>query len=293
LSSTSPLSTAEPDAAESAAVADVLAASGRTARAVRLLGGSRNRLFLCATADGDLVVRLARIGEDFADPANEVAAMRAAAVRGAAPAVLWADASTGAFVVERAAGRTLDRAALRDGKVLQRVGRALARVHDGPPFPGVLDPAGAIARYAAALDGAADVAAVGRRLWNALAPGRRLKPCHNDPVPANLIDDGHDVLLVDWEFAGQNDPAWDLAYVAIEGDLDEPGLARLLAGYGASNDERFAARVRVMRVMVQLVNGLWDRRHGGTGAQLAAARVAMDSETFSGQVRAATAGDPS
>ncbi|MBM3583107.1 MAG: hypothetical protein FJX36_01420 [Alphaproteobacteria bacterium] len=291
LSSTSPRSTAEPDAAIRAAVARVLAASGRSARDVRPLGGSRNRLFLCATNDGELMVRLARPGEDFADPRHELAAMRAAAARGAAPAVLWTDDASGAFVVARAPGHALDPSAMRDGMVLERVGRALARAHDGPPFPGVLDPAAALARYAGALGDAADVAAVGLRLWRALAPGRRLTSCHNDPVPANLIDDGDYVLMVDWEFAGQNDPAWDLAYVAVEGDLDEPGLDRLLAGYGVSGDGHFAARVRATRAMVLLVNGLWDRRHGGTGAQVAAARAAMDSEAFSGQVRAATAED--
>ena len=39
-----------------------------------------------------------------------------------------------------------------------------------------------------------------------------LVPSHCDLVPANCLDDGSRTQLVDWEYAGMNDPAWDLAY---------------------------------------------------------------------------------
>ena len=44
-------------------------------------------------------------------------------------------------------------------------------------------------------------------------------PSHCDLVPANCLDDGSRTQLVDWEYAGMNDPAWDLAYFALEGAL--------------------------------------------------------------------------
>lgn len=274
--------------AEAEAVAALVAHAGLAAGAVAPLGGTRNRLFLCAADGGAVVVRLGRAAEDFAEPGHEIAAMAAAARLGVAPELLWADGVSGAFVVRRAAGRTLGARDLGDAEVLGRVGRALARLHGGEPFPGALDPACALDRYARDLTDAGDLARDGARLWAALGAGRRLAPCHNDPVPANMIDDGARVLLVDWEFAGMNDPAWDLAYVAVEGGLGEAALDRLLAAYGAPDPAPFGARVRACRAMVMLVNGAWDRRHGGAGAALGAARAMMDSATFARQVRVAT-----
>ncbi|MDR6121570.1 thiamine kinase-like enzyme/choline kinase/predicted transcriptional regulator [Bacillus sp. SLBN-46] len=44
-----------------------------------------------------------------------------------------------------------------------------------------------------------------------------LKPCHNDLVPENLVKSGTDkVYLIDWEYAGMNDPMWDVAAHSLE-----------------------------------------------------------------------------
>lgn len=50
----------------------------------------------------------------------------------------------------------------------------------------------------------------------------RLSPCHNDPVCENILQDevGRS-YLIDWEYAGMNDPFWDLAAVCQENDFDE------------------------------------------------------------------------
>ncbi|MBS0350273.1 MAG: phosphotransferase [Proteobacteria bacterium] len=46
-------------------------------------------------------------------------------------------------------------------------------------------------------------------------------PCHNDPIPANFILDNQDqMFLIDWEYAGNNDPLWDLATFISEMDFD-------------------------------------------------------------------------
>jgi thiamine kinase-like enzyme/choline kinase/predicted transcriptional regulator len=43
------------------------------------------------------------------------------------------------------------------------------------------------------------------------------KPCHNDLVPENLVKSGSDkVYLIDWEYAGMNDPMWDVAAHSLE-----------------------------------------------------------------------------
>ena len=42
-------------------------------------------------------------------------------------------------------------------------------------------------------------------------------PCHNDALCENWVEDENERLyLIDWEYAGMNDPFWDLADVSIE-----------------------------------------------------------------------------
>ncbi|WP_066371701.1 NTP transferase domain-containing protein [Neobacillus fumarioli] len=44
-----------------------------------------------------------------------------------------------------------------------------------------------------------------------------LTPCHNDLVAENLVKSGPDkVYLIDWEYAGMNDPMWDVAAHLLE-----------------------------------------------------------------------------
>lgn len=50
--------------------------------------------------------------------------------------------------------------------------------------------------------------------------GILLAPCHNDPLCENwVMNSTGKLFLIDWEYAGMNDPLWDLADVSIEADL--------------------------------------------------------------------------
>ncbi|CAM3805973.1 choline kinase family protein [Parendozoicomonas haliclonae] len=64
----------------------------------------------------------------------------------------------------------------------------------------------------------------------------RLQPqvtclCHNDLVPANFIEGQDRLYLIDWEYAGKNDPLFDIASCVNEAELpNEQGL-QLLQDY--------------------------------------------------------------
>jgi thiamine kinase-like enzyme len=47
-------------------------------------------------------------------------------------------------------------------------------------------------------------------------------PCHNDPLCENWVfsESEKKMYLVDWEYAGMNDPFWDLADLSIEAEFD-------------------------------------------------------------------------
>lgn len=57
-------------------------------------------------------------------------------------------------------------------------------------------------------------------------------PCHNDTVPENfVIDDENVAYLIDWEYAGMNDPSWDVAAYILESKLSEESIEYLILDY--------------------------------------------------------------
>lgn len=56
-------------------------------------------------------------------------------------------------------------------------------------------------------------------------------PCHHDLNPRNFLMTNNKIILLDWEYSGQGDPAWDLAYFITHGDLDEQSEKQFLNHY--------------------------------------------------------------
>jgi thiamine kinase-like enzyme len=57
-------------------------------------------------------------------------------------------------------------------------------------------------------------------------------PCHNDTVPENfLINDKGLAYLIDWEYAGMNDPCWDVAAYMLESRLPAEAITYLARDY--------------------------------------------------------------
>ena len=71
--------------------------------------------------------------------------------------------------------------------------------------------------------------AVARRIELAcLSNPVELRPCHNDLLNANFIDDGTRIRIVDWEYAGMGDPFFDLGNFTVNHELTPDEDAELL-----------------------------------------------------------------
>jgi thiamine kinase-like enzyme len=60
---------------------------------------------------------------------------------------------------------------------------------------------------------------------------QELAPCHNDPLCENWLDDKENLWLIDWEYAGNNQPMFDLGALAIEAELSPEKEKYLLKEY--------------------------------------------------------------
>jgi thiamine kinase-like enzyme len=56
-------------------------------------------------------------------------------------------------------------------------------------------------------------------------------PCNNDLLPANLIDDGERIWLIDYELSGNNDACFELGNIAAEAHLSADALEYLVTAY--------------------------------------------------------------
>jgi thiamine kinase-like enzyme len=54
---------------------------------------------------------------------------------------------------------------------------------------------------------------------------------HNDMLPANLLDDGERLWLVDWEYAGFNSPLFDLAGLASNSEASGDAAEHMMELY--------------------------------------------------------------
>src|SRR5207244_9801746 len=133
-----------------------------------------------------------------------------------------------------------------DGEVgrvdVAQAGGALARLHGGAAFPARFDSFRVVEVYRAtaaergvavpvAYDEAKEVADAIERRRAGVAP----RPCHNDLLNANFIDDGNRSWIVDWEYAGMGDPFFDLGNFAVNNELDEEAEHALLSAYAGAD----------------------------------------------------------
>lgn len=87
-------------------------------------------------------------------------------------------------------------------------------------------------------------------------------PCHNDPNLANFIlTPAHRLLLMDWEYAGNGDAAWDLGYVSNYGSFTPAEDEVLLKAYDPplTHDPNFISRMTVYKPVSEWIFALWIR----------------------------------
>jgi thiamine kinase-like enzyme len=149
---------------------------------------------------------------------------------------------------------------------IRRVADSLRRIHDGPAIPGIFMPyrigeayrALAEARGIAIPDAYEDAHERVRLIEIALLQQPTgMRPCHNDLLNANFIDDGRRVRIVDWEYAGMGDPFFDLGNFSVNHGLTAPEDAVLLEAYAGELRPDHLARLCLMRVMSDFREARW------------------------------------
>jgi thiamine kinase-like enzyme len=241
-------------------------AGAASLRVVPLAGGLTNENYRVDVDGRSFVVRLGGRDTELLgiDRARECAAAAVAAGLGIGPEVVWARPEDAVLVTRFVAGRVLDPEDVRDPGMLGRIAGTLKRLHGGPAIPGTFSVFRTIEayretadRYRVALPPELDrwLALAGR--IEAVSPRIGAVPCHNDLLAANFVDEGGQLRLLDWEYAGMGDPYFDLGNLAANAELGPGEERRLLKAYGDDASEAAQARLGLMRLVSDLREALW------------------------------------
>ena len=241
---------------------------GRDVEVRELSGGLSNRTLRVTATDGgaplDVVVRLPSASPLGTSRATEHRNTVTAAATGTAPPVVEFAPPDGPLVVEHLDARTLGPAEVRAD--LGRVAELCRRLHDGPRFDGDLDLGAVVRRYQGLVDdlgtwrpaGHADLApAVALILATLRAHSVPTVPCHNDLPGGNVLDDGRRLWLVDFEFAANSEPWFELGNLAGGAALEPGQVDELVTAYDGGAGPRQLARTRLWSTVCSWSWVLW------------------------------------
>jgi thiamine kinase-like enzyme len=92
--------------------------------------------------------------------------------------------------------------------------------------------------------------------------------CHSDLHTLNLIDRGHSLVLLDWEYAHASDPLWDLAGWSANNDLEDEFKHELLASYTRRPPTRNEyLRLQLLCWLYDCVGLLWSELYSNLHAR--------------------------
>jgi len=234
------------------------------------LGGLTNRNFRIESPLGRHVLRIPGAGtSEYINRHNEAHAAKSAARVGVNAEVQHFDEKTGVMLCRYIdGGVTLNAERFKDLGSVRRSAVALRRVHDSAtPFLNrfelfqmndeYLD---FLAKKNAPLpEGYHDVKREAEAVRAALsARPLPIKPCHCDPLAENFLDTGSQVYVIDWEYAGNNDPMWDLGDASVEAGFGpEQDEALLEAYFGGKAPAADRGRMVLYKAMCDLLWTLW------------------------------------
>jgi len=204
-----------------------------------LTQGLNNQSFRVRAGRRDYVIRLSDSAHDAKhglDRAQEAGILRVAARAGLAPQVLFVDPEQGVLIT-----RWLDSnpESLAEENWRREVD-LIRQLHQLPALAQPLSLSSHLQRYLHQLTEAANV--LGSQLLRYQADMQALAAsldgasserclCHNDLIPANLIQTASGVKAIDWEYAAVADPMFELAVYCQYREMNAALCEEILATY--------------------------------------------------------------
>jgi thiamine kinase-like enzyme len=244
-------------------------ALGSNPEITELTGGITNKNYKI-TVDGDsFVLRMGGNETKYLgiDRAVEYECSRLAAQVGIAPDPIAFIAPEGFILARFISGKGIPAEAIGTQDNIRRVVESMKAYHALDYFPGSFSPFRVAEEYAKTarsfnvklpdkMDGYLEKS---REIETALYGREPLtpRPCHNDLLNANFIDDGTRLRILDWEYAGMGDIFFDLGNFAIQHEFNEEQDEILMKAYFGTPSDSQRAHQKLMKIMSDLREAMW------------------------------------
>ena len=229
------------------------------ATVAELAGGLSNHTWLVEAGAGKAVLKIdeqPRLAP-FNSRRAEAQIQARAAAEGLANRVLYA--SDTVYMTEYLEGEVWSRADLDDEENLGRLARALRRLHSLPLTGRVFDARQAARQYAQTIRGAeSELFSRCMRIVDEMPAPQHLCCCHNDLVAGNIIATP-EIRFLDWEYACDNDPFFDLATVAAHHKLAADQRMSLLDAYFDGRGGQWRDQLDRQAALYEALLYLWER----------------------------------
>jgi len=251
---------------------------GNDVACTELKGGLTNRIFLVELEQHKSILRLdAQHTAAFdLDRPRELVVLERAAGNGIAPEVIFSDVEAGILLSAFIVGRTWELSDLDDHENIEALSALLHQVHALPICGSAFDASRIARRYLENLASHDELHSFGARcleIIDGIEGSGVTRLCHNDLVAENVISASH-LMLLDWEYACDNDPLFDLASLIAYHDLSDKMAQDLLSAYAGGESRELAEQLQEQVRLYDAMQWLWLAiRHMITGTAAQAARL--------------------
>ena len=156
---------------------------------------------------------------------------------------------------------------LQNEENLKLLGQALRRLHRLPLTGRTFDARSAARMYAGRItDADPELLRSSLRVVDRMPAPHNLCFCHNDLVAGNIIATP-DIRFLDWEYACDNDPFFDLATIVAHHDLSPERRNILLDAYFDGDGVRWRERLGMYERFYTAILWLWTMARSRAGGQ--------------------------
>ncbi len=241
--------------------------SGKDRVVTPLTGGITNQNYRVDIAGETFVLRIGGKGTRLLgiDRGREHTCTAIAAQMGVGAEVIHFLVSEDVLVTRFIVGNGISPETAAQPATLRRIVNSMQRYHKGPAFPGAFSPFDTVRDYhKKALERGVtfpeslpQVYALMAQIEEAIGPLHQPTPCHNDLLANNFIDDGHNIWILDWEYAAMGDIFFDLGNFAVNQTLNDEQCAELLRYYFGEARPADVAHLHLMRLGSDLRESFW------------------------------------
>lgn len=230
----------------------------------RLCGGFTNTTYRLTKGDKRAVLKLDVLARDETLNSRhaEAQVQNTAAKAGLAPAVIYTNERM--YLGEYVEGTAWHASCLGKDSNLELVARALKKLHALPLTGRSFDARIAARRYVERIVGLdSQIVDQCTRIIENMRLPQNLCCCHNDLVAENMITTP-ELVFIDWEYACDNDPFFDLATVVEHHGLSDAQASLLLDVYFDGDGERWRENLEKQRKLYLALLCLWLASRAGS-----------------------------